>query len=652
MSASHRFLHRAAALLSSAALAFGLSCASAIPAFADATAPCQLTDDQREAYEADGTLDQRLARAEELGHDRPSKELIAQARQRESGVSPQENSVPSNWAGGMPTEGEAHVIALYVDFPAGENEPAYTFEEGDTLEALDALIDGGSGTFPYEDLASYYFRSSYGALEISGDTYAYTAQHPRSYYEGYAYDADNGLFVEALRALDESIDYTDYDGDQDGYIDAVYLHFAGPNYGWMSMWWSQEFKVERDDLSFDGVGLSNCVMLHNPSNDPAGYSTIIHETGHALGLPDYYNATAQTQYGAWPTGIIGSDIMMDNVRDTTAGCDGAVGSLRVGPRRMQTGYNGARRIRIPKGVPMPHTVLPDIPSGELKERLARVRYVFTDLDGTMLAPGSCALTDAAGNPSLDLVTTLVDLKRAGIEVIPCSGRNRSMLHEDSRVFGLNSYIGEMGGLLMLDRNDSRWEYFTADMPFNPIWGFSPHECIEATGILEEFSNRWPGLLEYHNDMSTGYKHREVTVGLRGEIPDEEARDIIRRSGAELDWGDNGYLNYISAPTTLKLPEGVKGRAFNIMPQGLNKGRGIERFCELRGIDLSETLAIGDATSDFLMADYVDTFFLVENGLKNPTAEEFLASHDNAFVTRGRIVDGWVQAMRCVLTARG
>ncbi len=247
---------------------------------------------------------------------------------------------------------------------------------------------------------------------------------------------------------------------------------------------------------------------------------------------------------------------------------------------------------------------------------------------------------------------LVELKRAGIEVIPCSGRNRSMLHEDTRLLGLNSYIGEMGGLLMLDRGDSRWEYFTADMPFNPIWGYSPHECIEATGILDEFSDRWPGLLEYHNDMSTGYKHREVTVGLRGEIPDEEAWDIIRRSGAELDWGDNGYLNYISAPTTLKLPEGVKGRAFNIMPRGLNKGRGIERFCELRGIDLSETLAIGDAASDFLMADFCATFFLVENGLKNPSAETFLESHGNAFVTRGRIVDGWVQAMRCVLAARG
>ncbi|MBM6778860.1 hypothetical protein H6A16_05040 [Collinsella tanakaei] len=315
MSASHRFLYRAAALLSSAALAFGLSCASVIPAFAETVASCQLTDDLRGEYEADGTLDQRLARAEELGHDRPSEELIARARQREAGVSTQENSVPSNWAGGMPTEGEAHVIALYVDFPAGENEPAYTFEEGDTLDALDALIDGGSGAFPYEDLASYYYRSSYGALKITGDAYAYTAQHPRSYYEGYPYDADNGLFVEALRALDGAIDYTDYDGDKDGYIDAVYLHFAGPDSGWMSMWWSQEFKVERDDLSFDGVGLSNCVLLHNPSNEPAGHATIIHETGHALGLPDYYNATAQTQFGTWPTGIIGSDMMMDNVGD-------------------------------------------------------------------------------------------------------------------------------------------------------------------------------------------------------------------------------------------------------------------------------------------------------------------------------------------------
>lgn len=299
---------------------------------------------------------------------------------------------------------------------------------------------------------------------------------------------------------------------------------------------------------------------------------------------------------------------------------------------------------------MPHTVLPDIPSGELKERLSRVRYVFTDLDGTMLAPGSCALTDADGNPSLDLVSTLVDLKRAGIEVIPCSGRNRSMLHEDTRVLGLNSYIGEMGGLIMLDREHNEWEYFTADMPYDPADGRTPHEVIEAAGVCDEFVGRWPGMLEYHNDMSTGYKYREVTVGFRGEVDDEVAQAILDESGLPLDWACNGFLNYISAPTTLKLPEGVRGRAFNIQPRGLEKGRAIRRFCERRGIDPAETLSIGDAESDFLMADATAQFILVENGLKDPGAELFLAGHDNACIARGRTIDAWSGAMRMVLEA--
>ena len=97
-----------------------------------------------------------------------------------------------------------------------------------------------------------------------------------------------------------------------------------------------------------------------------------------------------------------------------------------------------------------YPVLPCEPTGGLHDKLARVKYVFTDLDATMLAPGSCALSDNDGNPSTTLVEAIVALKRAGIEIIPCSGRARVMMHEDSRILGFNSYIGEMGGLLMLD----------------------------------------------------------------------------------------------------------------------------------------------------------------------------------------------------------
>ncbi len=295
--------------------------------------------------------------------------------------------------------------------------------------------------------------------------------------------------------------------------------------------------------------------------------------------------------------------------------------------------------------------LPQVPSGALRDRLARIRYVFTDLDGTMMGPGSTVLANAAGEPSLAFVETLLALRQMGVEVILCSGRSRAMMHEDSRLLGVGAYIAEMGGIIMTDRAHDIWEYFTADMDYDPACGLNPHQIIEQTGVCEQFVERYPGLLEFHNDMSTGFRRREVTIGLRGEIPDEEARALIEEIDMELDWADNGFLNYISAPTTLSLPDGVCGRAFNIMPKGLNKGRAIERFCALRGIDRTETLAVGDSASDFLMADYTELFIMVENGLADPSAEIFLASHANAYVAPGRIVDAWVAGMQSLLAAK-
>ena len=298
---------------------------------------------------------------------------------------------------------------------------------------------------------------------------------------------------------------------------------------------------------------------------------------------------------------------------------------------------------------MAHTVLPEQPAGELRERLARVRYVFTDLDATMLAPGSCVLADNDGNPSTALVEAVVALKRAGIEVIPCSGRNRTMLQEDCRLLGLNAYIGEMGGLLMLDLKAARWEYFTGDMAYDPACDKTPHEVIEGCGVLQRILDRYPGRIEFHNDMSTGYKYREVTVGMRGEVPDAEVQAMLDETGAGLVWANNGYLTHVSKPTILQLGPG-EGHAYNILPAGLDKGRGIERFCKLRGIDPEETLAIGDSESDFLAAPYVGTFVCVQNALRDSAADGLIAANDNVVVTPGKIVEGWIQMARALLAA--
>lgn len=298
-----------------------------------------------------------------------------------------------------------------------------------------------------------------------------------------------------------------------------------------------------------------------------------------------------------------------------------------------------------------YPVLPENPTGELREKLGRVKYVFTDLDATMLAPGSCALSDNEGNPSTALLEAVVALKRAGIEIIPCSGRNRTMLQEDARILGFNSYIGEMGSLLMLDLKANRWEYFTGDMPYDPTCGLTPHQIIEKTGVCQRIIDRWPGRIEYHNDMSTGYKYREATVGMRGEVPDPEVQAMLDETGLGLVWANNGYLTYVSKPTTLDLGEDGPGRAFNILPTGLDKGTGIARFCEARGIDPSRALAIGDSESDFRVAPHVGTFVCVENALKDPAAPALIASNDNVYVARGKIVDGWTYMARALLAAR-
>lgn len=299
---------------------------------------------------------------------------------------------------------------------------------------------------------------------------------------------------------------------------------------------------------------------------------------------------------------------------------------------------------------MSYKVLPAQPEGDLRDQLANVRYVFTDLDATMLAPGSCALCDNDGTPSLKLVESIVALKRAGIEIIPCSGRARAMMHEDSRILGFNSYIGEMGGLLMLDLKANNWEYFTGDMPYDPACGLTPHQVIERAGVCQGIIDRWPGRIEYHNDMANGIKYREVTVGMRGEVPDAEAQAMLDEAGLGLVWGNNGYLTHVSKPTTLDLGEDGPGRAFNIMPAGLNKGRGIERFCELRGIDPAQTLAVGDSESDFLAAPYVGTFVCVENALLDPAAAE-LVQQENVYVARGNVVDGWAYMASALLSVR-
>lgn len=148
-----------------------------------------------------------------------------------------------------------------------------------------------------------------GPVELPGDMAFYGANDE----EGL--DANSGDFVmDAVQAADTlGVDYTLYDHNKDGFIDFVYILYAGyseadkhiPDAIWPHNWdmmsnffygcTTQDtcyYHDENDYLlpQYDGLYLNDyaCSACLRPDDTRSGIGTFAHEFGHVLGLPDYY----------------------------------------------------------------------------------------------------------------------------------------------------------------------------------------------------------------------------------------------------------------------------------------------------------------------------------------------------------------------------
>lgn len=257
------------------------------------------------------------------GQHEVSPALLAQAQQRISGTSEasllgesNDSLFPTGETLGLSTTGKARAVVIRVDFPASEDgsEAAETIPENETdedlLNAFNGPQDATNALYPYESLHAYYERSSFGKLDYQATAIAhYTAQHPRSYYASSA--SAEGLFAEALNGIDDQIDFSQADANNDGYIDAVYLQFAGACGKWATTWWPKKANFSGDNilgqLDLDGKHVCSAVMLSTRMHWSGVFEQVlIHETGHVLGLPDLY------AYGDYPGLGTGTFDMMDN----------------------------------------------------------------------------------------------------------------------------------------------------------------------------------------------------------------------------------------------------------------------------------------------------------------------------------------------------
>ena len=197
--------------------------------------------------------------------------------------------------------------------------------------SIDYTYNGATGS------AREYFRAQSGGqyvpdFKVVGPI---TLPHPMAYYgkndsKGYdLYLAD--FVIDACLAAKDSVDWTQFDSDNDGFVDLVFLLYAGygeadshiTNTIWPCKWdlpsalysgytnqetyyyhWNEETGKEDYNLPTFSGKMVNKFACSNEwsyrSNCRCGIGTFVHEFSHALGLPDYYVADSNSNKNYTP----------------------------------------------------------------------------------------------------------------------------------------------------------------------------------------------------------------------------------------------------------------------------------------------------------------------------------------------------------------
>jgi immune inhibitor A len=169
---------------------------------------------------------------------------------------------------------------------------------------FDAMMNqpGWHGTGSFDD---FYQSLSHGRFGTNSEVFGwYTAEHPHDYY-GYnqGWERAQQLVREAVLAADPVVDFSRYDNDGNGVVDALLVVHTGQGAeeGNDNNIWSHRWALWGQEMELDGVTISDYTMqpeLQGQSQSAIG--VYVHEFGHALGLPDLYDTDySSSGVGTW-----------------------------------------------------------------------------------------------------------------------------------------------------------------------------------------------------------------------------------------------------------------------------------------------------------------------------------------------------------------
>ena len=236
------------------------------------------------------------------------------------------------------SNGEQKILVIpcaFNDYPSTSMEKS----EAEIINDIETLFfKEASDTIYWESVSSYYEKASYGNLKITGMVTSFF---------------DIGKSVEEVASLTRYSDPTYYvlrkaiewakvqygeetikqfDNDKDGYIDGVWLIYSSKYYAtntvnsfiktpsksaqdilWAYTYWDYEYIPNVDSPVANCYAWGSYYFMYDGTSNGVDAHTFIHETGHMLGLEDYYDYDSTTLTRLSPTGSL--DMMDNNIGD-------------------------------------------------------------------------------------------------------------------------------------------------------------------------------------------------------------------------------------------------------------------------------------------------------------------------------------------------
>ncbi len=240
----------------------------------------------------------------------------------------------------------------FVNLPSGMPNREYSKEQFQQLLFESDLESDGSTLPPIYDMSvrDYFNEISNGNLEIFGDNESIVDWTTVSQNYSYYVDGEQGtgsgthgiersaaaLVVEIAMEVESDVDFSNFDGDEDGAVDLVILIVEGWGDGDDDQFWPHMSLIHATGVnecrgiceidpnaptndagyfSLDGVAIKEYIVIPEQFHmdyfgvgenyiHPIG--TICHEMGHVLGLPDLYDTSENSAAGIGEWGLMGS----------------------------------------------------------------------------------------------------------------------------------------------------------------------------------------------------------------------------------------------------------------------------------------------------------------------------------------------------------